>query len=88
MSHIFMDTVFFAPDLIEYAFIRVSCWDAKIMGGESQNLKWITQHDLTFALIKLLVFRVIIWHPKKAFTRFSLRQRKPSFGVIFAHDLV
>ncbi len=32
-----MDTVIFAPDLIEYAFLGFSLSDAKFMGGESSN---------------------------------------------------
>ncbi len=32
-----MDTVIFAPDLIEYAFVGVSLSDAKVMGGEYLN---------------------------------------------------
>ncbi len=32
-----MDTVTFAPDLIEYAFLGVSISDATFMGGEYSN---------------------------------------------------
>ncbi len=34
MKPLFLDTVIFAPDLIEYAFVEVSLSDAKFMGGE------------------------------------------------------
>ncbi len=55
-----MDTVIFATHLIEYAF--VGC---KIYGR--RELKWITQHDLTFALVKLglLVFAPLLSTPQK-----------------------
>ncbi len=32
-----VDTVIFAPHLIEYAFVGVSLSDAKFMGGEYSN---------------------------------------------------
>ncbi len=42
-----MDTVIFAPDLIEYAFVGVSHLDAKLW----ESIKWIMQRDLlSFAL--------------------------------------
>ncbi len=55
-----MDTVIFATHLIEYAF--VGC---KIYGR--RELKWITQHDLMFALVKLglLVFAPLLSTPQK-----------------------
>lgn len=47
-----MDTVIFAPDLIEYAFVGVSLSDAKFLRGDINM-----NHDLLiFAQIKLKVF--------------------------------
>ncbi len=46
-----METVNFAPDLIEYAFLGVSLSDAKFMGGEYSN-----ESRNVFALVKILAF--------------------------------
>ncbi len=59
-----MDTVIFAPELIEYAFLAVSLSDTKFM--VRRVFKWITQRILlTFALIKLLAFATLFNAQKK-----------------------
>ncbi len=59
-----MDTVIFALDLIEYAFLGVFLSDAKCM--YERVFKWITQCILlTFALVKLLAFAPLFNAQKK-----------------------
>ncbi len=58
-----MDTVIFAPELIEYAFLAVSLSDTTLW---EESIQWITQRILlTFALIKLLAFATLFNAQKK-----------------------
>ncbi len=52
-----MDTVHFAPDLIEYAFVGVFLSNTKFMGVKFKT------NLLTFALIKFLLFAPL-FNPK------------------------
>ncbi len=59
-----MDTVIFAPDLIEYAFLENVPFRPKIYGR--RVFKWIMLCDLLmFALVNSLVF-ASLFNPKKA----------------------
>ncbi len=60
-----MDTVIFAPDLIEYAFVGVALSDAKFM-----NIKII--HTTRFVLVKLLIY-VSLFNAKKSMSESILR---------------
>ncbi len=57
------DTVIFAPDFIEYAFVGVSLSDAKCMGWDYSN--YHPSDLIILALVKLLVIVPLFNAPKK-----------------------